>query len=408
MINLKYVIMIGDGMSDYPLPELDNHTPLEVAKKPNMDMLAKKGRSGLTTNAPDHLPIGSDVANMSIFGYNPDEYYTGRGPLEAASQGIETVDGDVVFRCNLITEENGEIVDFTSGHITTEEATELMDALNKYFKDKYPDFKGFWHHGISYRHLFVYHDPDTSKLEIPAPHDIVDEKFDKYLDWDTSYGKAIKDIMFESKKVLENHPVNQKRISEGKKPANMIWLWGQGTKPDMPAFKDVYGIDAAVITGVDLLKGLAIFSKLNKIDVPGATGYFDTDYEAKAEYASKALEDNDLVIIHVEAPDEAGHAAEIDEKIKAIERIDKIILTKILDEIPKYGDYKIVVLPDHPTPVPIKTHTRDLVPITVYSSKDEDKADDVESYSEANNAKGSLGTDNVGCDLIKNLLDDIW
>ena len=405
---MKYVIMIGDGMSDYPLPELDNHTPLEVAKKPNMDMLAKKGRSGLTTNAPDHLPIGSDVANMSIFGYNPDEYYTGRGPLEAASQGIETVDGDVVFRCNLITEENGEIVDFTSGHITTEEATELMDALNKYFKDKYPDFKGFWHHGISYRHLFVYHDPDTSKLEIPAPHDIVDEKFDKYLDWDTSYGKAIKDIMFESKKVLENHPVNQKRISEGKKPANMIWLWGQGTKPDMPAFKDVYGIDAAVITGVDLLKGLAIFSKLNKIDVPGATGYFDTDYEAKAEYASKALEDNDLVIIHVEAPDEAGHAAEIDEKIKAIERIDKIILTKILDEIPKYGDYKIVVLPDHPTPVPIKTHTRDLVPITVYSSKDEDKADDVESYSEANNAKGSLGTDNVGCDLIKNLLDDIW
>ncbi|MBX7077284.1 MAG: cofactor-independent phosphoglycerate mutase [Methanobacteriaceae archaeon] len=405
---MKYVIMIGDGMSDYPLPELDNHTPLEVAKKPNMDMLAKKGRSGLTTNSPDHLPIGSDVANMSIFGYNPDEYYTGRGPLEAASQGIETVDGDVVFRCNLITEENGEIVDFTSGHITTEEATELMDALNKYFKDKYPDFKGFWHHGISYRHLFVYHDPDTSKLEIPAPHDIVDEKFDKYLDWDTSYGKAIKDIMFESKKVLENHPVNQKRISEGKKPANMIWLWGQGTKPDMPAFKDVYGIDAAVITGVDLLKGLAIFSKLNKIDVPGATGYFDTDYEAKAEYASKALEDNDLVIIHVEAPDEAGHAAEIDEKIKAIERIDKIILTKILDEIPKYGDYKIVVLPDHPTPVPIKTHTRDLVPITVYSSKDEDKADDVESYSEANNAKGSLGTDNVGCDLIKNLLDDIW
>jgi 2,3-bisphosphoglycerate-independent phosphoglycerate mutase len=400
--------MIGDGMSDYPLPELDNHTPLEVAEKPNMDMLAKKGRSGLTTNAPDHLPIGSDVANMSIFGYDPDKYYTGRGPLEAASQGIETVDGDVVFRCNLVTEENGEIIDFTSGHITTEEATELMDALNKYFKDKYSDFKGFWHHGISYRHLFVYHDSDTSKLNIPAPHDIVNEKFDKYLNWDTSYGETIKNIMFESKKVLENHPVNQKRVNEGKKPANMIWLWGQGTKPDMPAFKDVYGIDGAVITGVDLLKGLALFSKLNKIDVPGATGYFDTDYEAKAEYACNALKDNDLVIIHVEAPDEAGHAAEIDEKIKAIERIDKVILGKVLEEIPKYGDYKIVVLPDHPTPVPIKTHTRDLVPITVYSSKDEDKADDVESYSEANNAEGSLGTDNIGFNLIKNLLDDVW
>ncbi|MDD2644337.1 MAG: cofactor-independent phosphoglycerate mutase [Methanobacteriaceae archaeon] len=405
---MKYVIMIGDGMSDYPLPELNNHTPLEVAKKPNMDKLAEKGCSGLTINAPKDLPVGSDVANMSIFGYDPHKYYTGRGPIEAANQGIETVDGDVVFRCNLITEKDGKIVDFTSGHISTEEATELMEALNKHFKDKYPDFKGFWHHGLSYRHLFVYHDINTSKLEIPAPHDIVDEDFNKYLDFDTSYGKTIKDIMFESKEVLKNHPVNLKRVSEGKNPANMIWLWGQGTKPSMPAFKDLYNIDAAVITGVDLLKGLAIFTKLNKVDVPGATGYFDTDYEAKAEYACNALKDNDLVIIHVEAPDEAGHAADIDEKIKAIERIDKIILGKILKELPKYGAYKVVVLPDHPTPVPLKTHSRDLVPITVYSSINEDNKDNVKVFSEKTNSEGSLGTSNIGCDLIKNLLNNTW
>ena len=188
----------------------------------------------------------------------------------------------------------------------------------------------------------------------------------------------------------------------------MIWLWGQGTKPSMPAFKDLYNIDAAVITGVDLLKGLAIFTKLNKVDVPGATGYFDTDYEAKAEYACNALKDNDLVIIHVEAPDEAGHAANIDEKIKAIERIDKIILGKILKELPKYGDYKVVVLPDHPTPVPLKTHSRDLVPITVYSSINEDNKDNVKVFSEKTNSEGSLGTSNIGCDLIKNLLNNTW
>ena len=214
--------------------------------------------------------------------------------------------------------------------------------------------------------------------------------------------------MLETKTVLKDHPVNKKRIENGKKPATMTWLWGQGTKPSLPDFQQTYGINAAVITAVDLLKGLAIVANMDKIDVPGATGFFDTDYQAKADYAAKALENHDLVIVHVEAPDEAGHAAEIEEKIKAIERIDNIILEKLIKELEKYGDYKIAVLPDHPTPVPLKTHSRDPIPFTVYSSKDENKADKVETFSEKTNAEGALGTNNQGWHLIENMLNDKW
>ena len=406
---MKYLIMIGDGMSDYPLPELNNKTPLEVANKPNIDKLTKKGRSGLAKNAPGHLPIGSDVANMSIFGYDPNKYYTGRGPLEAVSQNITTEEGDVVFRCNLINEEDNIIKDFTSQHITTEEADEILKTLNKHFQEKYENFPGKWYTGLSYRHLFLYkNNPQTAKLETIPPHDIVDEKYPQYINWNEDAGEKIKEIMLETKEVLKNHPVNEKRIKQGKLPATMTWLWGQGTKPSLPDFKETYGISAAVITAVDLLKGLAIVANMDKIDVPGATGFFDTDYNAKAEYAAKALETHDLVIVHVEAPDEAGHAAEIEEKIKAIERIDNIILEKLIKEIQKYGDYKIAVLPDHPTPVPLKTHSRDPIPFTIYSSKDEDKADTVEIFTEKTNAEGTLGTDNKGWYLIENLLSNKW
>lgn len=406
---MKYLIMIGDGMSDYPLPELNNKTPLEVANKPNIDKLTKKGRSGLGKNAPDHLPIGSDVANMSIFGYNPDEYYTGRGPLEAVSQGIKTEQNDVVFRCNLITEENNTITDFTSQHITTEEAGEILKTLNQHFQEKYQNFPGTWYTGLSYRHLFVYkNNPETAKLPTEPPHDIVDEDYTQYINWENETGEQIKNIILETKTVLKDHPVNKKRIKNGKKPATMTWLWGQGTKPSLPDFQQTYGINAAVITAVDLLKGLAIVANMDKIDVPGATGFFDTDYQAKADYAAKALENHDLVIVHVEAPDEAGHAAEIEEKIKAIERIDNIILEKLIKELEKYGDYKIAVLPDHPTPVPLKTHSRDPIPFTVYSSKDENKADKVETFSEKTNAEGALGTNNQGWHLIENMLNNKW
>jgi len=403
---MKYVIVIEDGASDYPIDELDGKTPLKVANKPVLDKIAKEGKTGLIQNVPETLPPGSDVANMSIFGYDPLKYYTGRGPLEAASMGVETNDGDVIFRCNTITVKDGLMASSNAGHITSEESCELMESLNQYFHDKYPDFKGKFYPGVSYRHLFVYNNKENAeelaKLEMVPPHDFVGDTIDDKLDF-PDFANEIKSIMLESTKALENHPINQKRIDEGKEPANMVWFWGQGTMPDMPHLKDVYGLKGSVITGVDLIKGLGVCSDCTNIDVPGATAFFDTDYVAKGEYAVKALEDNDIVFVHIEAPDEAGHSGDIDEKIKAIERIDKHILEPLMEALPKYGDFKIAVLPDHPTPIDIRTHTRDQIPIAIYSSKD--TPDDVEVYDEDSVKEGSLG-ELTGCNLLKLLLND--
>jgi 2,3-bisphosphoglycerate-independent phosphoglycerate mutase len=394
-IIMKYVVIIGDGMSDYPLDELNKKTPLEVANKPNIDEITKKGKAGQLKTVSDDLEPGSDVANMSIFGYNPQKYYTGRGPLEAGSMGINTTDNEVIFRCNFITEKNGILSDFNAGHITSEEASILINDLNKQFsKEQNPNINddgGKFYSGISYRHLFVKNGPELADLETTPPHDIVGENIDKYIDWRDKNSLAIKNIMLQSKKTLENHPINQKRKDEGKKPANMVWLWGQGLKPSLPKFNDIYGLNGSVITGVDLLKGIGVFAGLNNIDVPGATGYFDTDYKAKGKYAANALEDNDFLFVHIEAPDEAGHAGDIEEKIKAIERIDKHVVGQIMDEIPRYEDYKIAILPDHATPIDIRTHTRDLVPLAIYDTTSE--SDDVTIYTEKSVVGGSLGID---------------
>ena len=293
-----------------------------------------------------------------------------------------------------------------AGHISSEEAAELMDALNEYFTDKYPDFKGRFYPGVSYRHLFVYHDEENAKdlaeIFMTPPHDIVDEDIAPYLEL-PDFVDDVKSIMHESKEALENHPVNQKRIAEGKEPCNMVWCWGQGTMPDMPDMKDTYGLKGSVITGVDLIKGLGVCTGCTNIDVPGATAFFDTDYKAKGEYAVNALKDNDLVIVHVEAPDEAGHAGDLDEKVKAIERIDEFILAPLMEALPEYGDFKIAVLPDHPTPIDVRTHTRDQIPIAVYSSNGE--ADSVEVYDEDSVRQGALG-EIVGCNLMKLLLEE--
>ena len=341
---MKYVIVIEDGAADYPIKEIDGKTPLKVANKPVLDRIAKEGKTGLIQNVPESLPPGSDVANMSIFGYDPLDYYTGRGPLEAASMGVETVEGDVIYRCNTITERDGKMASSNAGHISSEEAAELMDALNEYFTDKYPDFKGRFYPGVSYRHLFVYHDEENAKdlaeIFMTPPHDIVDEDIAPYIEL-PDFVDDVKSIMLESKEALENHPVNQKRIADGKEPCNMVWFWGQGTMPDMPEMKDTYGLKGSVITGVDLIKGLGVCTGCTNIDVPGATAFFDTDYKAKGEYAVNALKDNDLVIVHVEAPDEAGHAGDLDEKVKAIERIDEFILAPLMEALPEYGDFKI-------------------------------------------------------------------
>ncbi|ADZ09416.1 proposed homoserine kinase [Methanobacterium lacus] len=383
---MKYIVVIGDGMADYPLKELGGKTPLQGANTPNMDKIALNGVSGLLKTVPDNMTPGSDVANLSIFGYNPEKYYTGRGPIEAASIGAKMDEQDVAFRCNLITEKSGLLSDFNADHISTVEASEIIETLNTKFHDV-----GKFYLGTSYRHLFVTKKPNSANLISTPPHDVVNEPINNNLLKPSTDASAIElnNVMEESKKILENHPVNQKRMEEGKNPANMIWLWGQGVKPALPNFKDKYGVKAATITGVDLIKGLGVYMGLTNIEVPGATGYFDTDYCAKAKNTVDALEDHDMVFVHVEAPDEAGHAGDLEEKIKAIERIDDRIIGKLLDELPSFKEYSIAVLPDHPTPISIRTHTRDPVPFSMFSSNGE--SDTVNQYDEESVKNGVMG-----------------
>lgn len=385
-------------MADYPLEELNGKTPLQTANIQNMDYIASNGVNGLLKTVPSGMEPGSDVANLSIMGYNPQKYYTGRGPLEAASIGAELGDGEVAFRCNFIYQEDGLLADFNADHITTEEASELVETLNQSFY-KY----GKFYLGVSYRNLFVIKDHETTSLESTPPHDVVGEPVKEHLIRPLNDDRAnlINELMSESRKILENHPVNLKRIDEGKKPANMIWLWGQGVKPQMEPFINKYGLKGATITGVDLIKGLGVYLGLTNIFVPGATGYYDTDYCGKAKYAIKSLEDHDLVFIHVEAPDEAAHAGDLEEKIKAIERIDKRILEKLLDNLPEYDDYSVSILPDHPTPIILKTHVKDPVPYAMYSTRG--TSDDVTSYDEFKAKQGSQGLKD-GYGFVENLM----
>ena len=401
---MKYVIFIPDGSSDLPIDELDGKTPLQVAKTPNIDKLAEKGYGGLTNNVPEGYTPGSDVANMSIFGYNPANYYTGRGPLEAGSVGIKTTPSDVIFRCNTIMEKDGKMEDFNAGHISTEEADKLMKGLNEYFHEKYPDFKGKFYTGISYRHLFVYSCDSVEDAEILSsiktvpPHDIANEVLVDNLFGECELAEKMHQIMFESQEYLKDHEVNQKRDI----PANMVWLWGQGVTPKLPNFEETYGLKAAVITGVDLLKGIGVYAGMDIIDVPGATGFFDTDYEAKGKYGIEALKDHDVLFVHIEAPDEAGHAQLIDEKIKAIERIDEFIVGPIIDSL-EGQDFKAAILPDHPTPIDIGTHTRDDVPMIIYSSSKD--GDECESFDEEGVLKGSVEKQE-GYKLLSRMIND--
>lgn len=384
---MKYVVVIGDGMADYPLEELNNKTPLQASVIPNMDYIASNGMSGFLKTVPESMDPGSDVANLAIMGYNPEKYYTGRGPLEAASIGADLKSGQVAFRCNFITENNGKLADFNSDHISTEESKELIISLNNEFGDT-----GEFFLGVSYRNLFVINNQQFASLKSMPPHDIVGEDIEENLLMPSDDNNAIllNKIMKDSKELLEEHPVNKKRISDGKNPANMIWLWGQGTKPDMPEFKHKYGLKGATITGVDLIKGIGIYLGLDNINVPGATGYFDTDYDAKAKYAIESLDTHDIVFVHVEAPDEAGHAGDIAEKVRAIENIDVKIVGKLLDELPKFDDYAVSILPDHATPIYVKTHTVDPIPYAMCSTAG--NKDNASQYNEYSAKRGSLGT----------------
>jgi 2,3-bisphosphoglycerate-independent phosphoglycerate mutase len=388
----KYLVVIGDGMSDLPLKELGGKTPLAAAKTPNLDWLAQNGTCGWTKNIPAGLEPGSDVAAMSIFGSDPKKYYTGRGPLEAASLGVRIKFGEVAFRCNLVSVENGRMKDFTADHISTSEAKTIFKLLNKKIGTKAVRF----YPGLSYRNLLIMKDDrlnSLARLKTTPPHDITGKPIKQYL----PKGKAAQgliSLMNESEVLL--HGLKTK--------ATMIWPWGQGKAPEMPSFKTKYGKRAAVITAVHLLKGLGKILGMKIIDVPGATGYLDTNYKGKAEYALKALKNNDVVFIHVEAPDEAGHEGDIRKKIKAIEDFDRLVVGTIMEEIrnPK-SEIRILVLPDHPTPIKLMTHTSAPVPFVVYPSSTRGQGSGVKGFSEKEIGKSKLKI-GEGCKLIGRFL----
>ncbi|MEX2706134.1 MAG: cofactor-independent phosphoglycerate mutase [Candidatus Freyrarchaeum guaymaensis] len=382
---MKYVVIVGDGMADYPLKELDGKTPLQVANKPNMDYIAQKGRNGIFETIPKTMQPGSDVANLSVLGYDPIKHYTGRGPIEAVALGIKLTGNEIVFRCNLVTLENNKMKDYSAGHIDSKEAKKLIETLNNELGNNSIKF----YNGVSYRHILIISGENVEKAKCTPPHDITDKNISPYLPKGEG-SKTLLELINASQKILRNHPINTKRIQEGKNPANSIWPWGQGKKPKLQSFKEKYGVKGAIISAVDLIKGIGVLIGLEKIQVPGATGYYNTNYSGKADHALKALEKKDFVYIHVEAPDEASHAGDIDNKIKAIENIDKKIVGKILSKISDLDEpYKIAILPDHPTPIKKKTHAHDPVPVAIYTSNK--KGDKVTKFDETSVKEGSLG-----------------
>jgi 2,3-bisphosphoglycerate-independent phosphoglycerate mutase len=396
---MKYAVLIGDGMADFPMDEFGGKTVLQKANTPNMDYITKNGRAGLARTVPDGMPPGSDVANMSILGYDPKKYYSGRAPLEAASMGIPLNDGDVAFRCNLITITDGIIADYSAGHITSEEAKTLIEAVDSRIGTE----KIRFYPGISYRHLMVASGDVGIDAECTPPHDVIGEAKSEYMPKGKD-SELLCELTDASRTILETHPVNSERVKAGKNPANYIWLWGQGYAPSFIEFEQLYGMSGSIISAVDLLKGIGIYAGLDVIDVPGATGYLDTNYSGKAEYAIESLKDHDFVFVHVEAPDEAGHMGDVDAKIQAIEDFDKLVVGRILEYARESDeDFTILVLPDHPTPISLKTHTSDPVPFAIYSTADKDP-DSAAAFDEESAKQGSFGTV-YAADLVQILID---
>ncbi len=371
---MKYVILLGDGMADYPTNKLGGRTPLQCAFTPHLDEIAACGTIGLVDTIPAGLTPGSDVANLSVLGYNPLETYTGRGPLEAASMGINLEPDDVAYRCNLITigekdTDDAFMDDFTAGHISTAEAREIIIDINK----KMGSVQFQFYPGVGYRHLFVWRKVSESPETTP-PHDIPGKPVQPYLPQGARESE-IRSIMQKAAEILMDHPVNIKRRNEGKKEANSIWLWGQGKKPQITPLTQKYSLTGGMISAVDLLNGIGVNAGLKIINVEGATGYIDTNYEGKARAALDALKFMDFIFIHLEAPDEMGHEGNVEGKIQAIESFDEKIVGTILNNIGALGDHRILVLSDHPTPLDLKTHVSDPSPFAVLSShKEENKA----------------------------------
>ena len=365
---MKYVIILGDGMPDYPLEELDGKTPLEYAHTPNMDNLAQRGEMGKVVTIPDNLPAGSDVANLSVFGYDPNKYYTGRSPIEAVAMGIDLSEKDVTFRCNLVTLSSEEayekktMLDYSADEISSSESELLIQEISEKMGSK----KFAFYPGVSYRHIMVWQNP-SEELDciLTPPHDISGKPVGDYLP-SGSHGHVLLRFMEQSDTYLAKHPVNIRRMEKGLKPANSIWLWGHGKRPHLTSFMEKYGISGSVISAVDLIKGLGLCAGLSAEIVPGATGNINTDFSGKARRALEVLHSGkDFVYVHVEAPDEAGHRGELETKIRAIEEIDNKVVKEIAFGLNDFPNYRLMVLSDHPTPLSLLTHTRDAVPFVI-------------------------------------------
>ncbi|MBU1417432.1 MAG: cofactor-independent phosphoglycerate mutase [Proteobacteria bacterium] len=370
---MKYLILVGDGMGDLPMPELDGRTPLEAAKTPTLDSLCQRGELFRTRTIPAGYPPGSDVANLSLLGYRPEEYYTGRAPLEAAAMGVKLDADETAFRCNLVTlsretKSRVRMIDYSAGHISSDESHQLIEALERTCSTDRFHFKA----GVSYRHILVV-GGDYPFMDTVPPHDYIEkdvtEPWQRYMavpEW--------KELLLKTSTVLENHPLNQKRIQAGKNPANGIWLWGEGKLPAVPSMFDRFGLRGSLISAVDLLKGLGVNIGLNIINVPGATGYIDTNYKGKADAALDCLKTQDYVFVHVEAPDEAGHQGLLQDKIQAIEDFDGKIVAPILRGLEERKEtFRIIATMDHYTPLSLRTHTDSPVPTLLYDSREDKK-----------------------------------
>ncbi|MDQ5985652.1 MAG: 2,3-bisphosphoglycerate-independent phosphoglycerate mutase [Syntrophus sp. SKADARSKE-3] len=380
---MKFIVLLGDGMADYAIPELGGMTPTEHARTPNMDRMAAEGTLGLVDTIPAGLKPGSDVANLTVLGYDALKLYSGRGPLEAANMGITLGPDDVAFRCNLVSlgnEEDPLMDDFTAGHISTREATDVIKALNNTLGNDTFSF----YPGVGYRHLLIWHG-GKADTETTPPHDITGQPTTSYLPRGEGSNELL-GLMNDAKVVLKGNAVNRERQAGGKKTANSIWLWGQGRAPRMEKLTEKYGFRGGMISAVDLLNGIGIYAGLKVVRVPGATGYTDTNYVGKAEYALEALKSMDFVFIHVEAPDEMGHEGNIEGKIKAIEDFDEKVVGTVMEGAKALGPVRILVLSDHPTPIAIKTHASDPSPFAVWSSINDENLNTGKLYGETNAA----------------------
>jgi 2,3-bisphosphoglycerate-independent phosphoglycerate mutase len=376
---MKYIVLLGDGMSDKKVDELGGKTPLQAARTPNMDHIARRGVMGLVRTVPDGFHPGSDVANLSVFGYDPRTCYTGRSPLEAASIGVHLGPEDVAFRVNLVNLhlQGGRsfMHDYSAGHISTAEGRELLEAL----QERFGNDEFHFYPGVGYRHLMVWKG-GSDRMTVTPPHDITGQDVADYLPRGDGADQLIR-LMNDSQLLLCNHPQYKRRVAGGKLPANSIWFWGHGRPPRMVSFKEKFGLTGAVISAVDLVRGIGVYAGLEVIKVEGATGYIDTNYEGKAKAALEALKRVDYVYLHVEAPDEAGHSGNLADKVRAIELFDERIVGPVLEGMKRFPEYRVACLPDHPTPIRLMTHTAAPVPFVIYSGEENAK-EGVAGYDE--------------------------